>query len=122
MTLARNIYHVTKASNSPFPIALREDGLLVSSVGVTRCDLIFKKPGAASVNVSSSEDSTWFDLQHETVIDGIDTQVIRVDLNDTALDPGRYEVDVYVFDAVNTDGIFTGTIDVEINAANPAAS
>lgn len=122
MTLARNLYNVTKGSNSPFSIALRENGAVVSSASVTRCDLVFKRPGAATVNLSSSVHGAWFTLQKDATVDGRDTKVIRIDLKDTTLAVGRYEVDIYVFDAVNTAGRYAGTIDVEIDAANPAAA
>ena len=115
MTTARAFYKVTKGKNSPFNIFLEEDGVLVSSEGVTRCDLNFIQNEVAGPVISSSVDPGFFTLEHPATKDGISTKAIRVDLKDATLNPGRYVVEVFVYDAVSTDGRFGGTFPAQID-------
>ncbi len=114
MTSARARYRVTKGKNSPFNIFLNEDGLVVSSEGVTRCDLQFTQNGVDGAVISSSVDAGFFTLEHQATYEGVSTKAIRVDLGDAVINPGRYEVNIFVWDAESTDGRYAGTLNVEV--------
>lgn len=124
MTLAAQLYVVVRGSDSIVEIPLVEDGTLVPSSGVTRCDLVFKRPGVADVAFSSSVTPTWFDLQSSDVIDGITLSIIRVNLGQIPTPPadGRYKVDVFIYDADFINGRLWGTLDFEVRPAKAVAA
>lgn len=122
MTLQNQLYVVVRGKDSLIDLPLTEDGALVSSDGITRCDLVFRREGVASVAFSSSSSqASWFVLQQDTVLDGVAVKVVRVNLRQIPATPvdGRYKVDVFLWDADFTNGRLWATLDVEVRAAPP---
>jgi hypothetical protein len=125
MTLKERLYKVVRSQDSLIPIILRDDdGELEDSSSVTRVDLLFKREGYADYTISSSQDPTWFTLASPAVVNGVDLNIVLVNLRqiDTTPTDGRYTVDIFVWDAVDTNGRLRDTIEVEVRPAVPAAT
>lgn len=124
MTLEAQLYVIVRGKDSPLDIPLTEDGGLVPSDGITRCDLVFRREGVADVTISSASpvQSTWFSLQEPVEIEGRELTIVRVNLRSIPTPPtdGRYRVDVYLYDVDFLAGRYWGTIDIEIRPAPPA--
>lgn len=115
MTAARAFYKLTKGKNSPYNIILTDADAILDSTGVTRCDLNFIKDGVAGAVISSDVNPSWFNLQYSLSYEGVATNAIRIDLKDATINPGRYEVEIFVWDAVSTSGRFAGTINTQVD-------
>ena len=121
MTLQTHAYVVVRGKDSHIDIPLLQDGELVPSDGITRCDLVFRREGVADLTISSSNNPIWFTLQQPAVIDGINLVTVRANLRDLPTPPtdGKYRVDVYLWDFEAQNGRLWGTIDVEVRPAPP---
>ncbi len=124
MTLQAYQYVVVRGTVSFVPIPLLLDGKLIPSDGITRCDLVFRREGAADLTISSASPSqlSWFALQKIEVIDGVELPIVSVNLRNIPTPPanGRYKVGVFLWDEESPNGRLWGTIDIEIQAGIPA--
>lgn len=122
MTLANRLYRVDRGKDSIIEIVIQDEGKAVDSTQVTRCDLVFKRSGVADISFSSSVDASWFTLSDPEEVDGLDVNVIEINLRQLPDPPaaGRYRVDVHLWDSEYVNGRFWGTIDVEVRDAPPS--
>lgn len=115
---------VVRDRDSIIEISLLENGLLVGSDGITRCDLVLKRLGMDDLPLSSvgAGQESWFDLQYQVTVGGRAVNVIRINLKDIEDPPpdGRCEGHVFLWDEEHTSGRFWGTIPIEIRAQPPA--
>lgn len=121
MTLQNHAYVVVRGKDSMIDIPLLQDGELVPSDGITRCDLAFHREGVADITISSATNAAWFNLQEAAVIDGLALRMVRANLKDLPTPPadGRYRVDVFLWDSEATNGRLWGTVDVDVRPAPP---
>jgi hypothetical protein len=114
--LERKLHLIHPLVDSFIEIALTENGLLVGSEGVIRCDLTFKRPGSTSVSFSSATTPTWFTLAFPSIVNGRALNVIRVNLKDVPDPPanGRWQCNVTIRDALSVGGMTCGAFDVDI--------
>jgi hypothetical protein len=112
---------VVRGTDAVVRLVLHEDGAVVPSTGITRCDLVLQRPGMTSQVISSVTTPTWFTLQAPYVYGGRQTTVVEVDLRLIADPPpnGRCEAKVFLTDAAHPNGRFWGVVDLEILPANP---
>jgi hypothetical protein len=107
---------VVRGTDSFLTLLLRdEQGVVVPSDGITRCDLVMRRPGMADVNVSSADLPGLFVLQQPYVYGGQQINVVSINLA-TLTDPppdGRCEAVVLLFDAGHPNGEFCGVIGFE---------
>jgi hypothetical protein len=102
--LERKLHIIHRTSDVFVDIAITENGIPVASDGVVRCDITFERPGSASVTISSADNPAWFDLQFPTTVNGIDMNVVRVNLGNApavALS-GRWDSRVTIFDTLGS--------------------
>lgn len=96
-------------------LALEQGARVVDASGVTRCQLVFKQPGVADVTVDSASAASYFSFQEQHPVRGERVGVLVFNLGGISagtLPDGLYDVDVYLFDAVNDDGVFWDSIEI----------
>lgn len=100
---------IYKTRDNVISFALDEGSELQSASGITKCKLAFKRDGQADVILDSSVDTGFFTKDQESV-NGQRVSVLSFKLGPIAqskpIADGIYNVEVYLYDAVNTNGVF----------------
>jgi hypothetical protein len=94
-------------------LGLAQGDEVINAGGVTRCQLVFKRPDQADITIDSNVVPALFNLQAKAQVNGVETGVLVLKLGEVAGVPADlYAVDVYLFDAANDDGVFWDTIEM----------
>jgi hypothetical protein len=106
---------VYRGRDNEILLALEQNSSIIDASGITRVQLAFKQPGAEDETVDSQETPALFEFGQNAIVRGsrVGVLVLKLgELDDDAVPDGLYDVDVYLFDAQNDDGVFWDTIEV----------
>jgi hypothetical protein len=95
-------------------LALAQGSAVVDASGVTRVQLVFKRPDQADVVIDSNSAPEHFDLSEKGLVNGISTGILVLKLGEVDIDEDLYEVAIYLFDAQNDDGVFWDSIEMVV--------
>lgn len=113
MSFRETIY---KSRDNTISLAIEQGDELLSASNVTRCRLVFKRDGQANINVDSATggQAGAFDFGQNEIVRGQNTRLLVLKLGALAtsipIPDGLYEIDVYLYDVVNTNGAFFDTL------------
>lgn len=112
---------IYRGRDNEIVLALEQGGRLVDASGVTRCQLVFKRPGASDVKIDSSTDAAYFQFQQRHTVRGERIGILIFNLgavSSETLPDGLYDVDAYLYDAVNDDGVFWSSIEMLVRTGD----
>lgn len=101
-------------------LALAQGDTVLSASGVTRCLLVCKRPGLSDIRIDSQALPALFDLNDSAPVNGRATGILVLKLGGSlTLVPALYDVDVYLYDAHNNDGVFWDTFEMLVKDGDP---
>jgi hypothetical protein len=106
---------VYRGRDNEIVLALEQGGKLRDASGVTRCQLVFQRPGVADVKVDSQTNAAFFSFQEKSTVRGerIGVLVLKLgELDGGVVADGLYDVAVYLYDAQNDDGVYWDSIEM----------
>lgn len=105
---------VYQGRDNEIALALGQGERVIDASGVTRVQLVFKRPDQADVTIDSNTAPQYFDLNEKGIVNGLEVGILVFKLGESALTADLYDVAVYLFDAQNDDGVFWDTLEVMV--------
>lgn len=112
---------IYRGRDNEIVFALEQGGVVLDARGVTRAQLSFQQDGEEVFMLDSADSPTFFDFQQTEAVRGLKTGVLVLKLGETLegdVPDGLYDVRLYLFDAVNDDGVFWDTIEFEVRGGD----
>lgn len=95
-------------------LALSQGARVIDASGVTRVQLVFKRPDEDDITIDSNTNPEYFAFNAKGLVRGVETGILVFKLGEASLPEDLYEVAVYLFDATNDDGVFWSTLEVMV--------
>lgn len=101
--------------DNEIPLALAQGDVIVDASGVTRIQLVFKRPDQSDITIDSNTSAALFDMDEKGLVNGIEVGILVLKLGEVSgLPADLYEVAVYLFDAQNDDGVFWADLEIMV--------
>lgn len=111
---------IFKGRDNAISLAIEQGEAVLSAGQVTRAHLVLKRQGQADITVDSTTDAAVFGFAGTEVVQGRLTRLLDIKLGLKAaalpIPDGLYQIDVYLYDTTNTNGLYWDTIAAQIRA------
>lgn len=115
---------IYKSRDNTISLAIEQGDELVSAAQVTRARLVFKRDGQSNIVVDSATggQASAFDFASSEIVRGQNMRLLVLKLGTLAtnipIPDGLYEIDVYLYDSVNTNGAFFDTLAARVRGGD----